>query len=147
MDGQYGVIHGRTGLARGGERRIKRPATADSIGICRAFSEHRNQQKPEGRRQQPERNVVHAWKRHVGRADHQRHKPVSKAADHRGHDHEEDHEKAVARDKHVIHVLALVDCRIGGRAIGHLGQAGKHLNAGLSQFNTHHDGQKAANQA
>jgi hypothetical protein len=62
-----------------------------------AFDEHRHQQQQEGRRQQPEGDVVHARERHVRRADHQRHEPVAEAADHGRHDHEEDHDQRVRR--------------------------------------------------
>ncbi len=146
MDGKNCIIHGGARLARGGKRRIKRPATTYAKGARRAFSKHGDQQQAESRRQQPERNIVHARERHVGRADHQRHEPVAKTANHRGHDHEEDHEQAVAGDKHVIHVLALIERCIGSRAISHLGQARKNLDAGLGQFNAHHDREEAANE-
>ena len=143
---QDGEIHGGAGLAGGRQRRIERPAAAHAMGAGRAFDEHRDQQQAEGRRQQPEGNVVHAREGHVGRADHQRHEPVAEAADHGRHDHEEDHEQAVAGDEHVVHVLALVERGISRRAIDHLGQAGENLDAGLGQFHAHHDGQEAADE-
>jgi hypothetical protein len=50
----------------------------------RALDEHRQKQQDEGRRQKPERDVVHARERHVRRADHDRHHPVGEAADQAG---------------------------------------------------------------
>jgi hypothetical protein len=52
------------------------------------------QKKPEGER-------VQARKRHVARADHQRHEVVGKAYEHR-HDEEEDHRRAVHREQRVV---------------------------------------------
>jgi hypothetical protein len=63
-------------------------------------------QQDEGRRQQPEGDVVHARERHVRRADHDRHQVVGETADQRRHDHEEDHDQAVAGREDVVHVLA-----------------------------------------
>ena len=90
------------GMARGRQRRIQRPAGADAVGARLALDEGRDQQQRERGRQQPERDVVHARERHVGRADHQRHEPVAEAADHRRHHHEEDHDQAVRGHEHVV---------------------------------------------
>src|SRR5262249_58050446 len=101
VDRQNHEIHRRTGMAVGRQRRVDRPAGAGAIGARLALDEHRDQQQRERRRQQPERNIVHARERHVRRADHQRHHPVAEAADHRRHDHEEDHDQSVRGDKDV----------------------------------------------
>ena len=53
-------------------------------------------QKAERGDDKPERDVVHARERHVGRADHERHEPVAEAADQGRHHHEEHHDEAVA---------------------------------------------------
>ena len=54
-----------------------------------------------GDRQQPVRERVQAWKRHVGRADHQRDDEVREARE--GRDHEqEDHQRGVDRDEAVV---------------------------------------------
>ena len=81
----------------------------------------------EGRDEEPERDVVHARERHVRRADHQRHEPVPEAADHGRHDHEEDHDDAVARHEDVV-----------GMGIG------EDLHARLLQLEPHADRQSAA---
>ena len=104
MDRQNDEIDRRAGMAGGRERRIDRPAGAGAERARLAFDEHRGQQQRERGRQQPERDVVHARERHVGRADHQRHEPVAEAADHRRHHHEEDHDQAVRGGEHVVFV-------------------------------------------
>ncbi len=110
-------VHGRTGLARGRQRRIERPATADAVGACRTFDEHRDAASSmKAGDEQPERDVVHARERHIRRADHDRHHPVGKAADQRRHDHEEDHDQGVGRREDVVHVLAAVDGSITVRS-------------------------------
>ena len=84
------------------QRRIDGPAGPDAVRTRCAFNEGRCQQQGEGGRQQPERNVVHARKRHVGRSDHQRHDPVAEPTDHRRHHHEEDHDQAMRRGEHIV---------------------------------------------
>jgi hypothetical protein len=81
---QDGEVHGGTGLSAGGKRRVNGPAPTGAVCACRAFDEHRQEQQDEGRRQKPERDVVHARERHVRRADHDRNHPVGKAADQAG---------------------------------------------------------------
>jgi hypothetical protein len=56
--------------------------------------EERQHQQRGGERQQPERPVVQARERHVGRADHHRDLPVREADEHR-HDRAEHHDQAV----------------------------------------------------
>ena len=140
MDRQDGIIHGGAGLARGGERWIKRPAATCAKGPCRAFRKHGDQKQAEGRGQQPEGNVVHARKRHVRRADHQRHEPVAETANHAGMTMK----KIMSRPWPVTNTLYMClpwsSAASADRAISHFGQAGKNLDAGLGQFNAHHDG-------
>ena len=69
-------------------------------------------------------------KRHVRRADHQRHHPVAEAADHRRHDHEEDHDQAMRGGEHVEHVRVV-----------------EELQARVHQFQPHPDRQHAADQS
>ena len=64
------------------------------------------------------------------RADHQGRQPIAEAADHRRHDHEEDHDQPVGSDEDVIGVRVLEDL-----------QAGKH------QLGAHHHRKKAAYEA
>ena len=118
MDRQDDEIHRRAGMAVGRQRRIDRPAGAGPERARLAFDEHRDHQQGERRRQQPERNVVHARERHVRRADHQRHHPVAEAADHRRHDHEEDHDQAMGGDDHVIDVRVVEDLDAGIHQLG-----------------------------
>ena len=130
MQRQDREIHRRSRMARGRQRRIDGPARADAIGARLALDEGGNQQQREGGRQQPERNVVHARERHIRRADHQRHKPVPKTADHRRHHHEEDHDQAVRRDEHIIGVGFVED-----------------LHAGIHQLDADHDRHRSTNDA
>ncbi len=83
------------------------------------------------RRQQPERDVVHARERHVRRADHDRDHPVGEAADQRRHDHEEDHDQRVRGGEGVVHGLAAVDGGVALETVDHLRQAGENLDARL----------------
>ncbi len=130
MDRQDDEIHRRAGMAVGRQRRIDRPAGSGAVGAGLALDEHRGQQQGERRRQQPERDVVHARERHVRRADHQRHHPIAEAADHRRHDHEEDHDQPVRGDEHVVSVGVVED-----------------LDAGIHQLGADRDRQRAADQA
>ena len=68
----------------------------------------------EGRRQQPEADVVQAREGHVRRADHQRDEPVAEAADQRRHDREEDHDQAVRRDDGVPLLGPTLRCVLPG---------------------------------
>ena len=102
VDRQNGEIDRRSRMTRGRQRRVQRPARADAVGARLTLDEGGDQQQREGGRQQPERDIVHARERHVGRADHQRHEPVAEAADHRRHHHEEDHDQAVRGHEHVV---------------------------------------------
>jgi hypothetical protein len=93
MQGEQRAVHADPRLERGvGQRRIQRPAGA------RFAQQQAGQDQHEGRRQQPEADVIQARERHVRRADHQRDEPVAEAADQRWHDREEDHDQAVRRD-------------------------------------------------
>ena len=118
------------GMARGRQRRVHGPARADAVGARLALDEGRDQQQREGGRQQPERDVVHARERHVGRADHQRHEPVAEAADHRRHHHEEDHDQAVRGHEHVVGMGLVED-----------------LDAGIHQLDADHDRHRRADDA
>ena len=126
MDRQDREIHRRSGMAGCGQRRVERPARADAVGTRLALKEHRRQQQRKRSRQQPERDVVHARERHVGCPDHQRHDPVAEPADHRRHDHEEDHDQAVRGGEHIVDVRAVL--------------AGEDLNARMHQL--HPDGDR-----
>ena len=42
---------------------------------------------------------------HVGRTDHDGHKPVPKPTDEGGHHHEEDHEEGMGRDQHIVDLV------------------------------------------
>ena len=110
MQGQNGEVHcgtGLTGLRR--QWRIDRPAAPDTIATGRSADERRGQQQQEGRNKQPEADIVHPRERHIWRTDHQRYDPVAEAADHRRHDHEEDHDQAVRRYQHVEHVIVAAE--------------------------------------
>ena len=124
---------------------VQPPPTPIAAG--RARHEHRQEQQQEGRRQQPERDVVHAREGHVRRADHDRHHPVGEAADQRRHDHEEDHDQAVRGGEDVVHVLAGVERGIAFEAVDHRGQAVEDLDARLLQLHAHDDRQDAADDA
>jgi hypothetical protein len=84
-------------------------------------------QQQRGRRQQPEREVVHARERHVGGADLQRDHPVGEADEGR-HDGAEHHHEAVH----------------GGQLVEELGP--EELQAGLEQLGADHQRQHAARQ-
>ena len=113
-------IHRHAGGAGAGrQRRIDRPSDTGT-----AIHDGGQQQQDEGRRQQPEGNIVHSRKRHVGRADHDRNKPVAETADQSRHDHEKDHDQAVGRGEHVPDM-----------PVFHI------LNAGLHQLHAHVYGQ------
>ena len=141
---QDGEVHGRPALlARAADRSSsRRPAPWRRVWPSTNIE---MSSRSEGRRQQPERDVVHAREGHVGRADHQRHEPVAEPADHRRHDHEEDHEQPVGGHEHVVHVLAGIERRLAGlEAIDHGGQTVEDLDAGLLQLHAHDDRQSAA---
>jgi hypothetical protein len=121
-------IHARTLAQR--QRRVDRPAGPDA-----AADHRRGEQQDEGRRQQPEADVVHARKGHVGRADHQRHEPVAEPADQRRHDDEEHHDQAVRRDDGVPQVTV----RRAVRTV-------EVLDAGLQQFEAHDHREGGADQ-
>ncbi len=136
MQRKNGEIDRRTRLPRQrGQRRINRPAGTDTITAGRAFDEHRQDKQQNCRRQQPEGNIIHARKRHIRRTDHQRHEPVAETADHRRHDHEEDHDQRMSRDNDVEQL----------RIITLLGITGQPLNARILQFHTHVNGHGPAN--
>jgi hypothetical protein len=116
-------------------------------GAGRPFDEHRQEQQDEGRRQKPERNVVHPRERHVRRADHDRNHPVGKAADQGWHDHEEDHDQAVSGGEHIVHVLATVDGGVALEAVDHGREAVENLDAGLLQLHAHGDGEQTTDDA
>jgi hypothetical protein len=84
-------------------------------------------QQDRGRRQQPEREVVHARERHVGGAHLQRDHPVGEADEGR-HDRAEHHHDAVH----------------GGQLVEELGA--EELQAGLEQLGADHQRQHAARQ-
>ncbi len=71
-------------------------------GAWRSGYEHRGDEEDKRGHEQPERDIVHARERHVGRADHDRHHPVAEAADQRRHEHEEDHDEAVRADDDIV---------------------------------------------
>ena len=102
VQGEDREVDGRAGMAGGRERRIDGPAGAGAGRAGRALDEQRAEQAAEARHRQPERDVVHARERHVGRADHEGHEPVAEAADQRRHHHEEHHDEAMAGDEHVV---------------------------------------------
>ncbi len=83
-------VHARPHLHR--QRRIERPAGG---GGAARHEERTDQQDGRGR-QQPEAEVVHPRKSHVGRADLQRNHPVREADEGR-HDRAEHHDQAVQR--------------------------------------------------
>ncbi len=122
MDSQNCEIDSRTGVTDFARKRHhENPAGAGAVRIGRAGNEKRDQEQRERSRQKPEADIVHAWERHIRRADHQRDKPIAEAADHRRHDHEENHDQAMSRDKDVIDSLV-----------------GEILEARLREFETHH---------
>src|SRR5258708_7941674 len=73
VDRKNRKIDRRSRMARGRQRCVQRPARADAVGARFTLHEGGSQKQREGGWQQPERDVVHARERHVGRADHQRH--------------------------------------------------------------------------
>ena len=105
------------------QRRINRPARTRALA-----DKHRATEQQEGRRQQPEGNIVQPRKRHIRRTDHDRHKPIAEAANQRRHDHEEHHDQTMGRD-HGIPGLAI----------------GKDLQARLLQLNAHQQRNADAN--
>ncbi len=130
MDRQDDEVHRRAGMTAGRQRRVDRPSGSGAERAGFAFDEHRGEQKRERGRQQPERNVVHARERHVGRPDHDRHEPVAEASDHRRHHHEEDHDQAVRGGEHVVFM-----------------RAREELQTGILQFEPDADRQQAADDA
>jgi hypothetical protein len=120
VEGEDGEIHRGPNMPACRQGRIERPPGARTVHACRALHEQRCDEKRERGWKQPERNVVHARERHIGRADHQWHEPVTKSADEGRHDREKDHDEGVPSDDDVI-----------GVAIG------KDLQAGLLQLHAH----------
>jgi hypothetical protein len=102
-----------------------------------ALEEHREQEQREGEGKQPERDVVHARECHVRRADHQRDEPVGIAADHRRHDHEEDHDQAVGGGEHIVHVLAGIERGVGRGLVDQRGKPVEDLDARLLELEAH----------
>jgi len=142
VDRQDGQVHGGASVARGRQRRIEGPAAAEAEAGT-AVHEHRDAQQDPGRHQQPERDIVHPREGHVRRADHQRHEPVAEAADHRRHDHEEDHDQGVGGDHHVVAVLAGLD----QAELRQQAAVAEHLDARLGQFPADQAGERPAHQA
>ncbi len=70
------------------------------------------------------------------RTDHDRHHPVGKTTDQGGHNHEENHDKAVSCGEHKVHVLTGIDCRITLVAIDHGSKTMENLNTGLLELGT-----------
>ena len=130
MQRENGEVDGGAGMAGGRQRRVDRPSGSDAGCTGLALHEQRDDQQREGRRQQPERDVVHARERHVRRPDHQRHHPIAETADHRGHDHEEDHDQTMRGREHVEHMRVM-----------------EELQSRMHQFETHSDRQHAPDQS
>ena len=66
-------------------------------GSC-AAGEKRDDSKDTRRDKQPKTDIVHARESHVGRADEEGDKPISKASDEGGHGDKEEHEESVRSD-------------------------------------------------
>ena len=125
-------------MARGRQRRIEHPTTAKSRVSTLTGDDHGKCAQSKGEWQKPEGDVVHAWEGHVWRANLQRHEPVTKATNHRRHNHEEDHDQAVHGDNHVI-IMG-----IAPRALrSWVASDTKILQAGFHQFHPDHAGQRA----
>ena len=117
-------------MTRGRQRRVERPTGTGAVRAGLTFDEHRDDEQRKRRRQQPKRYVVHARKRHVRRADHQRHHPVAKSTHHRRHQREKDHDQAMAGYEHVVGM-----------------RVGENLQPRLLQFHPDHDGNDPTDQA
>ena len=89
------VLPGVRRVQRARERRVAPPA-----GLGRLEEQRRVEHDP-AEQQQPERQRVQPWERHVPRADHQGHEVVAEAGHHR-HDEQEDHRRAVQRQQLVV---------------------------------------------
>ena len=122
-------IKGWPRMSRGRERGIHHPTAPKSIPIGIARHHETDQQADQSGRQQPEGQIIHTRERHIGRADHNRDKPVPETANQGWHHHEEDHDQSVHR--HIDEILMFI---------------GKELNTGIGQFHSHHERQETTNQ-
>ncbi len=96
----------------GRQRRVEGPAEVRPA----TGGEQGTDQQTEGRRQQPEAEVVHPRQRHVRRADHQRDHPVGQTDEGRHH-RTEDHDQAV-HGGHLVEELRLHDLQAGLEQLG-----------------------------
>ena len=127
-------IHAQANLYR--QWRINGPAGIDRNTRARnELHEQRCQQQYGRGRQQPEAHIVHAWQRHVRRADHHRNHPVGHAGGGR-HDHAEDHDQRVVGNQVVIQIriddLQAGHKQLGANQHGH-GAADKQHHQGKDQ--------------
>ncbi len=96
---------------------------------------------------EPVAEVVHPREGHVRRPDLQRHEVVAEAAEERGNDHEEHHQNAVGRDRHVPQVAVRgADLANGSSRQAH--PVRTHvLRTGVHQLHPHVDGEDDRDQA
>ncbi len=125
-----GAVAGREHLGR--ERRVGKPTHIGrrSRGVKPASADIAEVEQKARERRDPEAEGVQPWKRHVARADHQRHQVVSKAEQDR-HADEEHHRRSV-HGKQLIE-----DLRRNKMIVGH-GQ----LNAHQHRLNARDDQEK-----
>jgi hypothetical protein len=132
-------IHRHAGLV-GRERRIEHPAHARAKLTVAARRQQRGHAKRGARNEQPEAEVVHPRKRHVRRADLQRHEVVAETTEECGDHDEEHHQDAVIGDHHVPQVA--VGCAFGDIRGDEARAFHAHvLNARFHQFHPHIDGE------
>jgi len=104
-----------------GQRGVARPAGRE----CAAGDEEARQHHDPGDRQQPERQRVEAWERHVGCAEHERHDEVCEPGERRNHE-QEDHQRRMHGEEAVVRLVV------------------EELHARLGQLGAHEHREEAA---
>ena len=86
------------------QRWVQNPTNARARLTVTARCQHRRYSQCGPCEEQPKRQVVQTWERHVRCADVQRHEVVPEATKERGDHNEEHHQDAVACDQHIPEV-------------------------------------------
>ena len=126
--------------------RIKHPANARPKLAIAAGRKNRRDCQCGARHKQPEAQVVESRKRHIRRADLQRHEIVAKPAKERWNDHKEHHQDAVPCNQYVpeVSVRRTVTNSRGCQACAFHTHV---LNPGVHQFHPHVDGERNRDKA
>ena len=137
MDGEEREI-GREPLLGGRKRRVENPADARArLAVAAGREDRANGHRGAGH-EEPVAEIVQAGKRHVRRADMQRHEVVAETAEERGDHDEEHHQDAVGGDQNVPDVSVRRTIGLAGGEEPRALQA-HVLNARIHELQAHVD--------